>query len=105
LDLRNITLGKGRLFGPDDYTSFSILTLVIVLFLLIRRYDYKTNTFENLELVNIYNALKPAEINQIYEDNKVSPLEEKIMETGGILILIFYILYLYVLLNPNLLIS
>ena len=32
-------------------------------------------------MVNIYNALKPSEVNKIYEDNKISPLEAKIMDT------------------------
>ena len=30
---------------------------------------------ENLENVNIYNALKPSEINKIYEENEISPVE------------------------------
>ena len=83
MDIRNITLGKGKLFGPDDYVSFSAITIFILIFIFARKHAYDTNSFENLELVNIYNALKPAEVNQIFEDNKISPLEAKLMETEG----------------------
>ena len=48
-----------------------------------RKKEYKTYTFENLENVNIYNALKPSEINRIYEENERSPIEQVLMNSKG----------------------
>ncbi len=48
-----------------------------------RKKEYKTYTFENLENVNIYNALKPSEINRIYEQNERSPMEQILINSRG----------------------
>jgi hypothetical protein len=76
LNLKSITVGKGKMFGPEDYFSFSLLTIFIIIVILDRARQYKTYSFENLENVNIYNALKPSEVVKIYEDNEISPAEQ-----------------------------
>jgi len=81
LNLKSITIAKGKIFGPDDYFSFTILTLVLLFIFITRKSQYKKYTFENLENVNIYNALKPSEINKIYEDNEISPSEMAIINS------------------------
>lgn len=48
-----------------------------------RKKEYKTYTFENLENVNIYNAMKPSEINKVYDSKEISPIEQVIMNTKG----------------------
>ena len=63
--------------------GFTLLTVCIFLLLFSRKNEYKTYTFENLENVNIYNALKPSEINKIYEDNERSPMEQVLMNSKG----------------------
>jgi hypothetical protein len=81
LNLKSITVGKGKMFGPEDYFSFSLLTIFIIIVILDRARQYKTYSFENLENVNIYNALKPSEVVKIYEDNEISPAEQVIMNS------------------------
>jgi hypothetical protein len=81
LNLSGITLSKGKIFGPDDYLSFTMLTLLILFVFFSRKSQYKRYTFENLENVNIYNALKPSEINRIYEDNEISPAELAVLNS------------------------
>ncbi len=81
LNLKNITVGKGKIFGPEDYMSFTFLTILIIIFFLDRQRQYKTFSFENLENVNIYNALKPSEVVKIYEDNEISPTEQVMMNS------------------------
>lgn len=81
LKLSGITIAKGKIFGPEDYISFTILTILILFVFFSRKSQYKRYTFENLENVNIYNALKPSEINKIYEDNEISPAEMAMMNT------------------------
>jgi hypothetical protein len=81
LNLKSITIAKGKIFGPDDYFSFTILSLLIFFVFITRKSQYKKYTFENLENVNIYNALKPSEINKIYEDNEISPAEMAILNS------------------------
>jgi hypothetical protein len=76
LKLKDITVGKGKMFGPEDYFSFAFLTIFIIIFFLDRKRQYKTYSYENLENVNIYNALKPSEVVKIYEDNEISPTEQ-----------------------------
>ena len=83
LKLKEITIGKGRLFGPDDYLGLTILTLFILIVIGTRMKQYETYTFENLQNVNIYNALKPSEVNKIYTDKEISPIEQTVMETKG----------------------
>lgn len=72
------------MFGPEDYFSFTLVTLLLLFFILQRKKDYGTYTFENLENINIYNALKPSEVNKIYEDSQISPIEQEIIKTKGI---------------------
>ncbi len=79
MDLKSVTLGKGKIFGADDYLGFTLITLFLLGILFSRKKEYKTYTFENLENVNIYNALKPSEINKIYESNEISPIEQVIL--------------------------
>lgn len=81
LKLKNITVGKGKMFGPEDYFSFTFLTALIIVVILDRARQYKTYSFENLENVNIYNALKPSEVVKIYEDNEISPAEQVMMNS------------------------
>ena len=76
LKLKIITVGKGKMFGPEDYFSFTFLTVLIIVVILDRARKYKTYSFENLENVYIYNALKPSEVVKIYEDNEISPAEQ-----------------------------
>lgn len=85
LNLKEITVGKGKMFGPDDYLGITILTLFILFVLSTRMKQYETYTFENLQNVNIYNALKPSEVNKIYNDNEISPLEQVVLETNGMI--------------------
>lgn len=75
LNLKGVTVARGKIFGPEDYISFSVLTFFILFIFITRKSQYKKYTFENLENVNIYNALKPSEINKIYEENEISPVE------------------------------
>lgn len=84
--MKSVTLGKGKIFGADDYLGITLLTMFLLALLLSRKKEYKTYTFENLENINIYNALKPSEINKIYESHEVSPIEQVIMNTRGNLI-------------------
>jgi hypothetical protein len=84
LKLKEITIGKGRLFGPDDYMGLTILTLFILIIFSTRMKQYETYTFENLQNVNIYNALKPSEVNKIYSDNEMSPVEQVVIDSKGI---------------------
>jgi hypothetical protein len=81
LDIRGMTIGKGKIFGPDDYLSFSLLTVFLFMLFMSRKDQYKSYTFENLENVNIYNALKPSEINKLYEENEISPIEQVIINS------------------------
>ncbi len=76
LNLKSVTLGKGKIFGPEDYLSFTFLTIVILVIFLGHNGEYKNYSFENLENVNIYNALKPSEVVKIYEENEISPSEQ-----------------------------
>jgi len=64
--------------------GFTLLTVFLFLIFYSRKREYKTFTFENLENVNIYNALKPSEINKIYEENERSPIEQIMMNSKGI---------------------
>ncbi len=84
LNLKEVTVGKGKLFGPDDYLGLTVLTLFILYVVITRKKQYHTYTFENLQNVNIYNALRPAEINKIYSDKEISPLEQVVLQTNGI---------------------
>jgi hypothetical protein len=84
LDLKSITLGKGKMFGPDDYMGFSMIIFFAIIIIIARKKDYESNDFQNLEYVNIYNALKPSEIVKIYEENQKAPIEEFIEQTPGI---------------------
>jgi len=88
LDLKSVTLGKGKIFGADDYLGFTLITLFLLGILFSRKKEYKTYTFENLENVNIYNALKPSEINKIYESNEISPIEQVILSSQGKIIIL-----------------
>ncbi len=81
LKIKDLSIGKGKPFGADDYFSFSILTLMIAMFIYHRWLGYRTYTFENLENVNVYNALKPSEVNKIYEENQISPAEMAIIQS------------------------
>lgn len=81
LNLKSITLGKGKLFGPEDFLSFTVLTLFLLFIFFSRKDQYKTYSFENLENVNIYNALKPSEVVKIYEENEVSPAEQVVINS------------------------
>jgi hypothetical protein len=83
LKLKEVTLSKGRLFGPDDYVGFTFLTFFLFVIFITRKRQYETFTFENLENVNIYNALKPSEVNKIYNDNEISPLEQTVISSSG----------------------
>lgn len=83
MDLKSVTIGKGKIFGPDEYLGVTILTMFLLGLFFSRKKEYKTYTFENLENINIYNALKPSEINKIYEQNEISPIEQVIMNTKG----------------------
>lgn len=83
MDLKSITIGKGKLFGPDDYMGFCMMLFFVIFILASRKKDYESNDFKNLEYVNIYNALKPSEIVKIYEDNQKAPIEEVIQNTLG----------------------
>jgi hypothetical protein len=85
LKLKEITIGKGRMFGPDDYMGITILTLFLLIIIGTRMKQYETYTFENLQNVNIYNALKPSEVNKIYADNEISPVEQVVMDSKGII--------------------
>jgi hypothetical protein len=91
LDLKSITIGKGKMLGPDDYMGFTMMLFFAILLLASRKKDYESNDFKNLEYVNIYNALKPSEIVKIYEDTQKAPIEEIIQSTMGIYILIIRI--------------
>ena len=71
------------MFGPDDYMGFSLLLFFAIFLLISRKKDYESNDFKNLEYVNIYNALKPAEIVKIYEENQKAPIEELVEQTIG----------------------
>jgi len=57
--------------------------MFIIFLFFSRKKEYKTYTFENLENINIYNALKPSEINKIYESHEISPIEQVIINTKG----------------------
>ncbi len=81
LKLNQVTVGKGKMFGPEDYTSFTLITLFIIVFFLDRQRQYKTYNIENLENVNIYNALKPSEVVKIYEENEISPAEQMVLNS------------------------
>ena len=81
LNIKKISIGKGKMFGPEDYFSFSFLTLLIIFLFMDRKENYKTYSFENLENVNIYNALKPSEVVKIYEENEISPAEQMILNS------------------------
>jgi len=81
--LKSVTLGKGKIFGADDYLGFTLVTLLLVGIIISRKKEYKTYTFENLENINIYNALKPSEINKIYESHEISPIEQVIINSKG----------------------
>jgi hypothetical protein len=81
LDLNSITLGRGKVFGPQDYFGFTLLTFFLVFLVTTRYIDYKTNSFKNIENINIYNAMKPAEVVRIYEDNEISPLEQTVISS------------------------
>ena len=83
LNLKEVTVGKGRLFGPDDYLGLTVVTLFILYIILTRKKQYHTYTFENLQNVNIYNALRPAEVNKIYSDKEISPLEQVVLQSNG----------------------
>jgi hypothetical protein len=83
LKLKDITVGKGRMFGPEDYFGFSAITFFIVFIIMTRKRQYETYTFENLENVNVYNALKPSEVNKIYQDNEITPLEQVLTSSTG----------------------
>jgi hypothetical protein len=83
LKLKEVTLSKGRMFGPDDYVGFTLITFFILFILITRKRQYETFTFENLENVNVYNALKPSEVNKIYNDAEISPLEQTVIGTNG----------------------
>jgi hypothetical protein len=63
--------------------GFTLLTVFLFMIFYSRKKEYKTYTFENLENVNIYNALKPSEINRIYEENERSPIEQVLMNSKG----------------------
>ena len=92
LDLKSVTLGKGKIFGADDYLGITLLSMFLFGLLFSRKKEYRTYTFENLENINIYNALKPSEINKIYESHEISPLEQVIMNTkGNFIIFVFFI--------------
>ena len=81
LGLKKITVGRGKMFGPEDYMSFTLLTILFIVLFLDRKRQYKSYSFENLENVNIYNALKPSEVVKIYEDNEVSPTEQRMLNS------------------------
>jgi curved DNA-binding protein CbpA len=81
LGLKQMTLSKGKPFGPEDYMGFTILTFFILYVIYSRSWEYKTYTFENMQNINIYNALKPSEVVKIYEDNEISPQEQITLET------------------------
>ena len=84
--MKSVSIGKGKIFGPDDYMGFTLLTVFLFMIFYSRKKEYKTYTFENLENVNIYNALKPSEINKIYEDNERSPIEQVMLNSKGIIL-------------------
>lgn len=83
MDLKSVSLGKGKIFGADEYLGFTLLTMFLIALLFSRKKEYKSYTFENLENINIYNALKPSEINKIYEQNEISPIEQVIINSKG----------------------
>jgi hypothetical protein len=83
LKLKDLTIGKGRLFGPDDYMGLTIVTLFLLIIIGTRMRQYETYTFENLQNVNIYNALRPSEVNKIYSDKEISPVEQTVMDSKG----------------------
>lgn len=83
MDLKSVTLGKGKIFGADDYLGFTLITMLLIGIIFSRKKEYKTYTFENLENINIYNALKPSEINKIYESHEISPIEQVIINSKG----------------------
>lgn len=79
LDLKSVTVGKGKLFGPEDYIGFSFLTLLIAFFIISKFENYHTNSFENIQNINIYNSIKPSEVNKLYEENEISPVEQVVL--------------------------
>lgn len=81
LELNKVTVGKGKLFGPEDYFSVSFLAFFLITFFIMRKRNTETYTFENLENVNIYNALKPSEVVQLYEDNFISPQDQEVLNS------------------------
>jgi hypothetical protein len=97
LNMGNITLGKGKLFGPEDYFGFTLLTLFILMLFLSRKKEYHTFDLKNLENINIYNALRPSEVAKIYEDTEISPIEQTVLNTKGN-IYIFKLFFIYYIL-------
>jgi hypothetical protein len=84
LKLKEISLGKGRLFGADDYVGLLFVTILLLTIIGTRMKQYQTFSLENLQNVNIYNALKPSEVNKIYNDNQITPIEQSVIDTKGI---------------------
>jgi curved DNA-binding protein CbpA len=81
LNIKAVTAQKHRMFGPEDYMGFLIFTIIIGIFIISRINMYYTNSFDNLENVNIYNALKPSEVVKIYDEKEIPPVEQIIINT------------------------
>lgn len=87
LKLSEITLGKGKLFGPEDYFSFLLFTIIIYSVIFSKRY-YESN-FEDLQKSNIYNSLKDYSEDKAdlkYKETQLTPQEKRITETNDYVI-------------------
>lgn len=81
LNLQSVSAPKNKLLGPGEYFGFFALTAGILLVLFFRSKTYSKQALNDADYLNIYNALKPAELSKIYEDNQASPLETITKET------------------------
>ena len=78
LNLKQDIIGRGKLFGPDDYFSFSVFTWILVWIVFSQFMDRDNIEYKNQTRNNIYNVLEDGIKTTNTYENKVSPLEQSL---------------------------
>ena len=57
LDLKSEYLGRGKIFGPEDWFSFNIFTLLIYILLFDNLWRFKNFTLKDLQKKNVQKSM------------------------------------------------
>lgn len=83
--ISQMTIGKGKLLGAEDYSTFLLITSIVLVFVFTALNSSQLD-FENLQKHNIYYTLNDySDLKEdiTYKDNELTPYEKKISEMGG----------------------